>query len=216
VSVYFWRIAALLSGLWLLTLLLIRAQPYDDGGLRAFLGSSAECPAPCVMGIRPGVTSEAELVAILNQHPWVAQGSQETRASRPGNVVAWQWNTAAPAWIDQPGSSLATLPDSAVGALVIETRIAWGEFVLALGRPQWYRKNAISIALPPLRGEDYQYEGWYADWGFSILIKGGCWNNSKDDWQIRVYEQPVRLLRVRLEPSPDLVQIARPVMTDCD
>ncbi len=57
--------ALLLSGLFLLPVLLIRAQPYDDGGLRAFLTPPEDCPAPCFMGIRPGVTTTEEALEIL-------------------------------------------------------------------------------------------------------------------------------------------------------
>lgn len=38
-------------------LLLIHAQPYDDSQLRAFLTPPEGCPAPCFMGIRPGITT---------------------------------------------------------------------------------------------------------------------------------------------------------------
>src|SRR5690606_25048567 len=61
----------LLTLLAALTIVLIRAQPYDDSDLRAFLTPPEGCPAPCFMGIRPGVTTVEEAIAILEGHEWV-------------------------------------------------------------------------------------------------------------------------------------------------
>ncbi len=65
------RAALLLSVVFLLPVLLIRAQPYDDSDLRAFLTPPEDCPAPCFMDIRPGMTTAEEAVSILDAHPWV-------------------------------------------------------------------------------------------------------------------------------------------------
>jgi hypothetical protein len=52
---------------------LIRAQPYDDSELRAFLTPPEGCPAPCFMGIRPGVTTWDEAQAILHSNSQVGE-----------------------------------------------------------------------------------------------------------------------------------------------
>ncbi len=51
---------------------IIRAQPYDDSELRAFLTPPSGCAMPCFMGIRPGVTTADEAIAILEAHEWVS------------------------------------------------------------------------------------------------------------------------------------------------
>jgi len=51
------KLALPLIVLFTIPLLLIRAQPYDDANLRAFLTPPDGCPAPCFMGIQPGVTT---------------------------------------------------------------------------------------------------------------------------------------------------------------
>src|SRR5689334_24336020 len=50
---------------------LIRSQHYDDQQLRQALVSTG-CPAPCFMGIRPGVTRSKEAMSLLKAHSWVA------------------------------------------------------------------------------------------------------------------------------------------------
>jgi hypothetical protein len=67
----------LFSSAILLTLLfaacigIIRAQPYDNSDLSAFLTPPEGCPMPCFMGIRPGVTTVEEAIAILEAHEWI-------------------------------------------------------------------------------------------------------------------------------------------------
>ncbi len=51
----------------------IRAQPYDDSELRAFLTPPEGCPAPCFMGIRPGVTTVEEAITILENSAQISK-----------------------------------------------------------------------------------------------------------------------------------------------
>jgi hypothetical protein len=66
-----WLFQILLAPTFALTLLLsvsiavIRAHPYDDIAMRAFLVPSLECPMPCFLGIRPGATTVEEAHSIL-------------------------------------------------------------------------------------------------------------------------------------------------------
>ena len=55
------RFALLPLAFFTAVLLLIHAQPYDDHDLRQLLMPEG-CPAPCFMGIRPGVTMVAEII----------------------------------------------------------------------------------------------------------------------------------------------------------
>ncbi len=76
-------------------LLVIRAQPYDDHDLRELLLPDG-CPAPCFMGIRPGVTTAEEAMAILEASGW-ASDIQSTNGTRTTDgqkfiTVNWVWN----------------------------------------------------------------------------------------------------------------------------
>ena len=75
------------------TLLLIHAQPYDDHELRELLLPEG-CLAPCLMGIRPGVTTMDEAVAILQANKWVAQIKKESNGF--GDTIKWTWNNQIP------------------------------------------------------------------------------------------------------------------------
>jgi hypothetical protein len=64
-----------------LCIVLTRAQSYDDSEVRIFLTPPDGCPAPCFMGIRPGVTTLEEATAILSAMGWRAEEPVETNTT---------------------------------------------------------------------------------------------------------------------------------------
>src|SRR5437868_2844239 len=75
-------------------LLLIFAQPYDDHELRQLLIPKG-CPAPCFIGIRPGVTTMEETLAILKSNQWIGDIQQHA------GTIEWTWSEASPRIIDR-------------------------------------------------------------------------------------------------------------------
>jgi hypothetical protein len=93
------RLALLPLVLFISVLLLMRVQLYNDHDLRDLLLPEG-CPAPCFIGIRPGVTSEDEALAIIKGNAWVEPRSiniLETRAypnatvGEQLSVIEWDW-----------------------------------------------------------------------------------------------------------------------------
>jgi hypothetical protein len=85
----------------------LRAQPYDDGGLRTAF-ATPNCAAPCFLGIRPGVTTGDQAAAILRALPWVA----EVQAS--ADRIDWTWNGQQPAFLHTAHNSAQILLRSGV------------------------------------------------------------------------------------------------------
>ncbi len=75
----------------LIIVVLMRAVLYDDGGLPDLLFPS-ECEMPCFLGIRPGVTTRDEAIAILESHEWIGEVTVNEREifARWNNVL---WGT---------------------------------------------------------------------------------------------------------------------------
>jgi len=73
--------------------MLIHAQSYDDHELRQLLLPNG-CPAPCFMGIRPGVTTVEETLKLLEESGWVDQIENQTLS------ISWSWNGKQPRFID--------------------------------------------------------------------------------------------------------------------
>ncbi|MBZ0293628.1 MAG: hypothetical protein K8L99_13760 [Anaerolineae bacterium] len=116
--------------------LLIRAQPYDDHDLRTFLMPSSGCVSPCFMSIQPGVTTEIELMSILESHDWVAS-LQRTSPSAPS--IRWEWSGAQPAFIDPQQMGEARLgSDGLVNGIYVQTTIPFVWLRHLLGLPTWF------------------------------------------------------------------------------
>jgi hypothetical protein len=110
----------------------ILAQPVDDGGLAALL-PTADCPAPCLLGLRPGVTTAEEAAAILASHPWVRD---DVAALSGDGVLRWKWNGQQPAVFGWGGGyGEVEIRDGTVALIRILTPVPFADFWLLLGRP---------------------------------------------------------------------------------
>src|SRR6185369_14911882 len=78
-------------------LMLIHAQPYDDRELHQIL-LPEDCPPPCFMGIRPGVTTVDEVIKVLQNNKWVGQIENQTQSNLVGSIT-WAWSDQTPSWI---------------------------------------------------------------------------------------------------------------------
>ncbi len=168
--------ALLLTILFTLPIIAIRAQQYEDRVTPILIND--DCPTPCFMGIRPGVTPMRESGEILDNHEWVANG----RADFPKEIrdaplfdtvlrkaiVNWYWSDTLPDWIvgDQRGSM--TIRDVLVTDMSIATRLTLGEIILAFGSPtQVYFSTSKD-------GQRFQYAGWYEQHGIVVITQGNC------------------------------------------
>ncbi len=128
-------------------LLLIHSQPYDDRDLRELLLPEG-CPAPCFMGIRPGVTTRDEVIqaAKANQQ-FITQSShlEEEEYYVPLFLI---WSKNEPRFVN--GASQLTIafqntkPIQVNQILFRPYEVRLGDFYLALGKPSRYIGPVIS------------------------------------------------------------------------
>jgi hypothetical protein len=108
----------------------VRARPAADApSLRAFFIPPAGCAAPCWLGIRPGVTTVDEALALLHAHEWVAGVRQS------GVFYDLQWSGSQPAWIDSGFHSHFRANGRLVDAIRIRTTLPNGLIFALLGQP---------------------------------------------------------------------------------
>ncbi len=100
---------------------LMHLQPQDLNPLFGLVTSPDDCAAPCWEGIRPGVTTADEAVAILEMHPWVAEVS--TGESR----VTWRWNGAQPFPTDSNDGGSLGFSREVVHTITLETGARLGD-----------------------------------------------------------------------------------------
>lgn len=114
-------------------LLLIHIQPYDDSEYRAVLLPDG-CPAPCFMGIRPGVTTVSEMQRILRTSGWISEIRMAPYARWMGVI----WNEQAPAWFSNDNGGVGLLV-AVKGRMVEEvhltTNLPLAAVQLLLGKP---------------------------------------------------------------------------------
>jgi hypothetical protein len=136
------RIAALMLVLTSLLIGGVRAlsQPNPDADAFAAYALSAEgCSAlPCLMTIRPGVTSISEAYAILSAHPWVSNVDLYIDL----NALAWSWSGAQPGWVDGSSSGVLWVYRNIVQFIRIPTRLTLGDLALHHSGGETFRRIA--------------------------------------------------------------------------
>jgi hypothetical protein len=112
---------------------LIRAQPYNDAELRDFLLPPERCPAPCWQGIRPGVTTVDEAVAILEATGWFNRFG----AGSIFLTAGWDQYGTLPPYVsaDSPNGVTLEIVDNVIVSIFIETHIPVHRLRLLLGKP---------------------------------------------------------------------------------
>jgi hypothetical protein len=123
--------------LFTLPMILIRAQPYDDSELRNFLMPPEDCPAPCFMGIQPGVTTVDEAIAILQAHEWVdevlSKPTADTGDKRWWSI--WTWSGLQPNSINNNLSGAIVFDKGIVSSLSVYTNLYLGDIQMSFGSP---------------------------------------------------------------------------------
>ena len=132
----------------LLPVCLIRAQPYADNGLQAYF-EAQDCPAPCFMGIQPGVTPLYRADLILEGHEWVGhvERNMNTLVGEPATLRC-TWSGRQPGFFAN-GAYGSVRSDNGVfvDELLIELKPSLGDIWLSLGPPQAYDIAPVTSGL---------------------------------------------------------------------
>jgi hypothetical protein len=131
------RVILLLTFLFTACIGFIHARPFDSP-LRAVFADG--CPMPCFMGIRPGVTTVDEAVALLSAHEWVGEIEISIGLNQLPNTVLWTWSGRQPGFIQDtiygnPYRGNLRIRNRMVTAIWIPTTVALGELWLLGGNP---------------------------------------------------------------------------------
>ena len=189
------KLALIIAVICLVPITLICAQSYDDSELRAFLTPPEGCPAPCFMGIRPGVTTAEEAIAILNNSDWIRGNPQlNTQLS-----THWPWSNQRSPWIDAQVDGALQVVDDKVDYLTIRTQLRVGDIMALLGQPD--DKQFIPWAILYGPGSAYQYSAWYGETGLEIVT-----TSARCPINHRLFQSKT-VIRVRSTPpkwQPDL------------
>lgn len=142
--------------------LLICMQPHDDYDLRTLV-TPDNCTMPCFMGVRPGVTTFDEALAMLQSNRWVGNVEvlNQYQSGSTSKTIYWWWNDSAPAafditWADQP--SWMREQSGLIKEINIGTSYSLADIWLMLGAPAQggfqliTRKTGLNNIVYPERG----------------------------------------------------------------
>jgi hypothetical protein len=162
-----WKFAFALTVLLVMPVLLIRAQPYNDHALRTFLTPPSDCPAPCFMGIRPGVTMAWDALDMLEANQQVNDVLENFGNMRPEvidyqlppmlSIIDWHWNDTQ--WIEMEKHGSLVMFDRQVSAINLYTNYTLGDLLLTYGFPD---ADKLTLSSSGQFGDQFQYDAWYA------------------------------------------------------
>jgi hypothetical protein len=172
----FFKLAIISALIFAALIALIRSQPYDDSQLRAFLTPPEGCPAPCFMGIRPGVTTMEEALAILEGHEWVAEIVDLNNRNSAGkmNSVSWHWTMDRPRFIllASTGNLIAEPERDVVEFIHLTTTIPLADIELLWGTPNEYWYTTVAGLTPTPVYLPFLFNYWSE--GYSIRGLAPC------------------------------------------
>jgi hypothetical protein len=127
------------------------------------------CPAPCFMGIRPGLTSMDEAIKLLRANDGVAGVKQRSINNKYG-FITWTWKNPKPDWTSQNAVGEILLTDKTVHAITIASEVMLGEIRLTLGLPD----AAFTTVPRGINDQYFLYAAFYDQYGLIIRSQQPC------------------------------------------
>jgi hypothetical protein len=158
------RLATLLIVLFTAVLLLIHAQ-YDDHELRQLLLPDG-CPAPCFMGIRPGVTTADDAIQILKANLWV----KKVGYGYGSTTIYANWRTDTPImWLDKSYVSTIFTANGMVTEIRVSVSLTLADIQLMFGRTPFHY-----VEMDYDNGNGFLYSAIYPNTGAVIYLSKNC------------------------------------------
>lgn len=208
------RHTLLLMIVFVSSVLVIHARPPDNTDVPALLTPSADCPAPCFLGVRPGDTTVADAITLLRAHEWIG----EARVNAPGNGYAdirWTWSGQQPDLIDITRPARMTFYWSAEDPVLErpeEARIDLISFYTTIrmhNAQTWYGdpdSGAANFRLDDMLGYSAAYHNAGSTLGLSTAMP--CPLTLLTYWEARVkITMTIGQGNSQFVPLPDLMQI---------
>lgn len=160
------RLVPTLTAIFILLVGAIRAQHYDDGGLRLFVSEGG-----CWQGICIDVSRREDVLQTLESHPWVGEIFQTQLH------ISWRWSGKQPSFIDASQDGLLRIAGGLVRQVRVSTHLRFGDVWTALGQP-----DGAVLVRPVSRYSVYQI-GLYEQEGLQAITTLDCPMKVRDFWQ---------------------------------
>jgi hypothetical protein len=178
-------LAVLCLALTASVLAVVRAQPYDDQPLREAL-FTPDCAPPCFIGIRPGVTTRNEALAILQAHPWIA--TVEPLLGERG--LTWTWSGQQPSALRGGHTENSILlGDGIVRRIDLLTGENLADYLIVMGKPDQWEVSSWSSGSPATNiFRDYLLQVvTYDAYQMEVSALGLCPLGLRDRWALSTH-----------------------------
>ncbi len=120
---------------------LVIGLPKNDYAALAQVVAPPGCAPPCTMGLRPGETTRAEAIAVLEAHPWVG-----TFTTVGGSSMSWTWSGLQPPFLSAEGE--IRLSNDVISEVTMLAQAPLYAHQAVLGPPQFrqYFYTGTSVA----------------------------------------------------------------------
>jgi hypothetical protein len=123
------RVTLSLLVIFIATLLVFHVQPYDRDIKDILLPD--DCPLPCFMGIRPGITRQTQAIDILKASLWVS----EINLQKLPYIVEWKAAPAAERWPNLDTLNVVSFSGDLVENVDLNMNLNVSDVLMVLGRP---------------------------------------------------------------------------------
>lgn len=167
------KLSLILFVLFAIPLLLIRARAYEGQDMQA-LFAPEDCPLPCFMGIRPGVTTVEDALTILE-----ASGRVENvQVDWELGFVNWDWKGVPPAGVNGAGLSYISFVQDTVSIISLSVLFQYGDFFMRT--PEFLNTWPMTMGITPRPG-DTTLTLWFEKPEFTLRFTISCrrlWQSS--------------------------------------
>lgn len=136
---------------WMIGILLYSAAHIDNparaADVRRVLHPSEDCPQPCWLGIRPGLSSTGEAIDILKTLPWVTGIYTIQGVVTYDTFVGWKWSGQQPALIDSVRDGRMWTHNGVVYLIELPLEMSYAEMWNAFAAPETV--NIMGTSLKP-------------------------------------------------------------------
>ncbi len=153
--------------LFTVLLMMIRIRPYDDHEARQLLLPDG-CPAPCFIGIQPGISTAKDALKQLEASTWITNIDDLTRGSQ--GYIRWDWSDQKPEWISDDTKGKLWIVENLVDTITIYSDFVLGETQLALGLPE----GELVDPTQNRSGTSSLYTAFYNQKGLQLKIWQPC------------------------------------------
>jgi hypothetical protein len=172
--------------------LLIHAKRHPDNVLRQLL--SENCPKPCFMGIRPGVTTRHEFIQLLKANNQFDIATPSWDDANSGTPIVLSWNKDQPPLIRNISQITVGFQKSdpkkvAQILLGLQPNLTLSDFYLAFGKPSRFMGAITDTYNTYIKTRSYQVRVlyFYDEYNLSFSLTSKCPVN----WA-RLLQEPVR------------------------